>query len=371
MIRLGLVLLIAAAATIVGWRLLDGQVNAADVEGPLHGVTYAPWAKDQDPIESKSSGVFSFLRTAVSDAPPEPVKPRKEQIERDFAMFGGKVNYVRTYRATDGGDVMPEARRAQRHQAGARRLDLQRQRGQAAVRPRGERGQRRGDPGADPHGQPEPQHRARAGRQREHPALGRPEEPARSQRHQPGPAHPRDPQRQAQRQGAGQHRRALARLAGVSRARARGRLSRRPHPALLGREVGRDAARIPQEPHRQAQGGRVPPQQEHHRHRGRLAVERCVAPQPRLGRGEVRHARRAGQERARHGGVAEVAEHRLLRRRGRRPAVEGRTTSKARRAATGACGTPTASPSSPGPARSSASRCGGRLRPGRWRCRCR
>src|SRR5215216_5558989 len=109
MIRLGLVLLIAAAATIVGWRLLDGQVNAADVEGPLHGVTYAPWAKDQDPIESKSSGVFSFLRTAVSDAPPEPVKPRKEQIERDFAMFGGKVNYVRTYRATDGGDVMPEA----------------------------------------------------------------------------------------------------------------------------------------------------------------------------------------------------------------------------------------------------------------------
>ena len=109
MIRLGLVLLIAAAATIVGWRLLDGQVNAADVEGPLHGVTYAPWAKDQDPIESKSSGVFSFLRTAISDAPPEPVKPRKEQIERDFAMFGGKVNYVRTYRATDGGDIMPEA----------------------------------------------------------------------------------------------------------------------------------------------------------------------------------------------------------------------------------------------------------------------
>jgi len=53
--------------------LLDGQVNAADVEGPLHGVTYAPWAKDQDPIESKSSGVFSFLRTAISDAPPEPV----------------------------------------------------------------------------------------------------------------------------------------------------------------------------------------------------------------------------------------------------------------------------------------------------------
>src|ERR1044072_6606260 len=87
MIHLGLVLLIVAAATIVGWRLLDGQIAAADVDGPLHGVTYAPWAKDQDPIESKSSGVFSFLRTAVSDAPPPPVKPRKEQKEHDCATF--------------------------------------------------------------------------------------------------------------------------------------------------------------------------------------------------------------------------------------------------------------------------------------------
>ncbi len=33
----------------------------------------------------------------------------------------------------------------------------------------------------------------------------------------------------------------------LSRARARGRLSRRPHPALLGREVGRDAARVSEE----------------------------------------------------------------------------------------------------------------------------
>ena len=108
MIRQGLVLLIAAAATIAGWRLLDGQIEAANVDGPLHGVTYAPWAKDQDPIEAKSSGVWSFLRTAVTDAPPPVVKPRKEQIERDFAMLAGKVKYVRTYRTSDGGDVMPE-----------------------------------------------------------------------------------------------------------------------------------------------------------------------------------------------------------------------------------------------------------------------
>ena len=108
MIRQSLVLLLVVTATIVGWRLLDARVEAANVEGPLHGITYAPWAKDQDPIEAKASGIWSFLRTAVSDAPAPVIKPRKEQIERDLAMLGGKVKYVRTYRTTDGGDIMPE-----------------------------------------------------------------------------------------------------------------------------------------------------------------------------------------------------------------------------------------------------------------------
>src|SRR5260370_15536823 len=108
MFRLALVLIVTAAATIAGWRLLDRQVAAANVDAPLHGVTYAPWAKDQDPIEAKSSGVVSLLRTALTDTPPPAVKPRKEQIERDFAMLAGKVNYVRTYRTSDGGEIMPE-----------------------------------------------------------------------------------------------------------------------------------------------------------------------------------------------------------------------------------------------------------------------
>ncbi|HZQ00960.1 MAG TPA: glycosyltransferase [Reyranella sp.] len=107
-VRFGLVLLVVSAVTLLGWRLLDTHIQAADVEGPLHGVTYAPWAKDQDPIAAKSSGVFSFLRTAVTEEPPPPVKPRKEQINRDFAMLAGKVEYVRTYRTTDGGEMMPE-----------------------------------------------------------------------------------------------------------------------------------------------------------------------------------------------------------------------------------------------------------------------
>src|SRR5215470_9073300 len=108
MVRQGLILLSVVAASVIGWRLLDARMHAADVELPLHGVTYAPWAKDQDPIEAKASGVLSFLRTAFTDLPPPPVKPRKEQIERDFALLSGKVNYVRTYRTTDGGDMMPE-----------------------------------------------------------------------------------------------------------------------------------------------------------------------------------------------------------------------------------------------------------------------
>lgn len=108
MMRLGVILLVTAGVTLLGWRLLDRHITAADVEGPLHGVTYAPWAKDQDPIEAKSSGVFSFLRTAVTEETAPPIKPRKAQIERDFAALAGKVEYVRTYRTSDGGEYMPE-----------------------------------------------------------------------------------------------------------------------------------------------------------------------------------------------------------------------------------------------------------------------
>src|SRR5262249_29379118 len=69
-IRTGLVLRIAAVARVWGWRRTDGTVTAVDVEGPLHGVTYAPLAKNQDPLESKASGIWSFLRPAFTDTPP-------------------------------------------------------------------------------------------------------------------------------------------------------------------------------------------------------------------------------------------------------------------------------------------------------------
>ena len=222
MMRLGLVLLVTVAVTLLGWRLLDRHVTAANVEGPLHGVTYAPWAKDQDPIEAKASGVFSFLRTAVSEDTAPAIKPRKEQVERDFATFAGKVEYVRTYRTSDGGDYMPEL--AQRYGLklvpgawiySANEAKLQFGRDAAEVNAEETRTLIRmanQNPSIE---------RVLVGK-REHPALGRPEGSARSQRRQPGPAHPRDPQRQTQRQGAGQHCRAVAHLAALSRAGARG-----------------------------------------------------------------------------------------------------------------------------------------------------
>src|SRR6185369_14314322 len=108
MFRVGLVLILVGMATIAGWRWLDRHVSAAEVEGPLQGVTYAPWAKDQDPLAAKSNGVFSFLRTAVTEESVPQIKPRREQVERDFAMLAGKVGTVRTYRTTDGGEYMPE-----------------------------------------------------------------------------------------------------------------------------------------------------------------------------------------------------------------------------------------------------------------------
>ena len=281
MIRQGLVLLIVVATTILGWRLLDRQIDAATVEGPLHGVTYAPWAKDQDPIDAKASGIFSFLRTAVSDdAAPSRSSRARNRSSATSPCSAGKVDYVRTYRTTDGGDVHAGDRRqvglklvpgAWIYSANEAKLQFGRE---------AERGQCRGDARADPHGQPEPQHRAGAGRQREHPALGRPEGSARSQRDQPGPAHPRDPERQAQRQGAGQHRRAVARLAELPRARA-ARSTISPSTSCPTGTSSRDetAARLSQEPDRHAEAGLS--EQEHHRHRGRLAVERRRAAQPR------------------------------------------------------------------------------------------
>ena len=89
--------------------------------------------------------------------PPPPSSRARSRSSATSRCWAARSSTCAPTAPTDGGDIMPEIAAQQRAEAGARRLDLQRQRSQAAVRPRGERGQRRGDPRADPHGQPEPQ----------------------------------------------------------------------------------------------------------------------------------------------------------------------------------------------------------------------
>jgi len=101
--------------------LLDA-IDAANVELLCMA---SPTRRGQGPGSDRgqSSGVISFLRTAFTDAPPPAVKPRKEQIERDFALFAGKVNYVRTYRTLTAARSWPEIAARQRIEARSGRLD--------------------------------------------------------------------------------------------------------------------------------------------------------------------------------------------------------------------------------------------------------
>jgi len=86
MLRLSalLTVVLTIAATFGAWSLFTRTYDAPPIEGLLHGVTYAPFAKDQD--------------AARGD------KPRVEQMERDMRTLAGRVRYIRTYTALDGVD---------------------------------------------------------------------------------------------------------------------------------------------------------------------------------------------------------------------------------------------------------------------------
>ena len=79
-----LTVVLTVAATFGAWSLFTRTYDAPPIEGLLHGVTYAPYAKDQD--------------AARGD------KPRVEQMERDMRTLAGRVRYIRTYTALDGID---------------------------------------------------------------------------------------------------------------------------------------------------------------------------------------------------------------------------------------------------------------------------
>lgn len=102
-------LLIIAAATFLGWKVFSGTIEPPPMDGPLYGVTYAPYAKDQD---SMALGIAKERVALTDDAGARAAvaqhSPRREQIERDMRTLAGRVRYVRTYSALDGAEEVPK-----------------------------------------------------------------------------------------------------------------------------------------------------------------------------------------------------------------------------------------------------------------------
>jgi len=114
-------LLIVIAAIFLGWSLNSRVIEPAAVDGQLYGVTYAPYAKDQDawafgdakerlslrdakdPRDRPSASDIARAQATIRDN-----APRREQIERDMRTLAGRVRYVRTYSALDGIEEVPK-----------------------------------------------------------------------------------------------------------------------------------------------------------------------------------------------------------------------------------------------------------------------
>ena len=134
------VLLLSAAVTVAGWRVFSHAESAPAVEGPLHGVTYAPYGKDQDATIAESlsqqqracgkesceaRSIFAKATDLVETAlglrvqPPAPEftpadaaklkrhRASVELIERDMQVLAGRVTHIRTYSSIDGVEEVP------------------------------------------------------------------------------------------------------------------------------------------------------------------------------------------------------------------------------------------------------------------------
>ncbi|HJQ56557.1 MAG TPA: hypothetical protein VJ890_06605, partial [Vineibacter sp.] len=132
-------LLIVVVATFAGWGLFSRSIEPPAMDGQLYGVTYAPYAKDQDAMafgfarerlaliekrrealsdeERKATtdserAAAAAARAALTDDPGAQAAraqhaPRREQIERDMRALAGRVRYVRTYSSLDGVEEVP------------------------------------------------------------------------------------------------------------------------------------------------------------------------------------------------------------------------------------------------------------------------
>ncbi|QQS11807.1 MAG: glycosyltransferase [Rhodospirillales bacterium] len=125
-----LTIALTIAATFAGWSLFSREIAPPPIDGMLHGVTYAPYGKDQDamalglakerlaltggraearpPLLEEVTGELRALfggkvdRTGRDRESYERNKPRAEQIERDMRALAGRVRTVRTYSSLDG-----------------------------------------------------------------------------------------------------------------------------------------------------------------------------------------------------------------------------------------------------------------------------
>jgi cellulose synthase/poly-beta-1,6-N-acetylglucosamine synthase-like glycosyltransferase/exo-beta-1,3-glucanase (GH17 family) len=133
-------LLIVAAATFLGWGLFSRSIEPPVMDGQLYGVTYAPYAKDQDAMafgfarerlaliekrreeladkerkartDSERAAAAAARATLTDDPGAQAARaqhaPRREQIERDMRTLAGRVRYVRTYSSLDGVEEVPK-----------------------------------------------------------------------------------------------------------------------------------------------------------------------------------------------------------------------------------------------------------------------
>jgi len=82
-------LALVIAATVFGWRAINRVDDSiVSIEGPINGVSFSPYQRDQDPQEDRH--------------------PSMQDIDRDLAAVAGKVRAVRTYSTLDGLDKVPE-----------------------------------------------------------------------------------------------------------------------------------------------------------------------------------------------------------------------------------------------------------------------
>ena len=80
-------LFIVALANFAAWAWLGQPVSAPDFQGLVHGVSFSPYQRDNDPTAGKN--------------------PTPAEIDRDLQLLRGVTKAVRTYSALDGLDLVP------------------------------------------------------------------------------------------------------------------------------------------------------------------------------------------------------------------------------------------------------------------------